>query len=131
MSENPRLAEINDEIEELQLLIALCQKRIERLEARKIPLTKETKYGYYTHELAYYVERWMKEQGGNAWGLAEDAGVSDRTIRNILAKKNELTREYIGEQIMLAMNLPHIQLERVPMQKAKPVEPPPSKYFEE
>jgi hypothetical protein len=131
MSRSPKLVEIEEEIEELKLMIALCNTRIDRLEARKARFSKDTKYGYYTHELAFYVERWMKQQGGTAFGLAEDAGISDKTVRNILAKTSELTREYIGDQLMTAMGLPHIDLERVPMQKAKPRDPPPSKYFEE
>jgi hypothetical protein len=127
----PKLVEIENELEELQLLKSAINVRIERLEAHRLRFTRDSKFGVKTKELCFYVERWMLEHGGTAVGLAEDSGVSDRTIRNILSNKNELTREYIADQIMTVMGYSHVALDLVRMEKGKVPEPPFTHYEEE
>lgn len=129
-SKPPKLVEIENELEELKMLLAATQIRIQRLEAHRLRFSTDRKYGVRTKELAHYVERWMREHGGTAFGLAEDSGVSDKTIRNILANKNELTREYVADQIMTAMGYTHIQLDLIRIEKAKAPEPPFTHYEE-
>lgn len=79
--------------------------------------------------IAPHIDRYLR-MGSTMEALAARANCSHKTIKNIKDGLTKWTREDVADRLMMAMELPHIEL---PVVKIRPttVDPPPSQYYEE
>lgn len=119
----------SDDAQELAELIRLrdtLSERIIRLRRR----TSQDDRQYNGHRktsvpseaIAPYVREWI-DQGHMLRDLADKAGLSEETIRNILRPGRYVTETTV-DKVLTALNVNHVYGRLVP-------EPPPTKYYEE
>lgn len=81
-----------------------------------------------------HVLEYVKRPYTTVTALAEEAGVSHKTIMNILDANTEWTNDKIAEAVFMALDLEHIYTQLTPVRlttKRKVLGPPPSHYYEE
>lgn len=119
-------------IDRLRKEITYERERPEPPEKTKLSLTGNLFIP--TNCITPYVLEYSKRPFTTITGLAEEAGVSHKTIMNILDAETEWTNDKIAEAVFNALDLPHIYSQLTPVRlttKRKAVGPPPSHYFEE
>ena len=79
--------------------------------------------------IAPHIERHLR-MGNTIESLAARSQCGHKTITNIKNGLTKWTREDIADRLMIAMELPHIELPVVKIRPAS-IDPPPSQYYEE
>jgi hypothetical protein len=125
-----------EELEYLQNHLQYVQERILQLrvdiQTRKVKKSpKRRPLWVQTSALSPYVTNYLNSEQMSMVVLAEEANVSDTTIKGIISNRTFWTSEIIADQILTAMGIPHILQELNPVVLSKIPTPPPSHYFED
>lgn len=134
---------LEEELETLVVFRGYLQKKIERLrhqlryEREKLSQSAgkvDRSLWIPTNCITPYVIQYLK--GDSVSNLARDSAVSIKTITNIVNAETEFTSDRIAEAILLAMDLPHIYSDLIPVRLKKvgkqiAVPEPPFTHYEE
>ncbi len=122
---------LDEELEMLTKMRDYINVRIKQIKwaQKDKPELKESYLWVQTSCIAPYLQK-FKGQDNGLTRLAEQSGVSYKTLANIRDGKSEWTREDTADKIMMALGLPHIHLEPVKIKRRVP-EPPPTKFYED
>lgn len=149
MSQKTKLAYLEEELEVLVNYRKFLMKKIDRLRKEityerekpeppeKMKLSLMGNLYVPTNCITPHVLEYVKRPYTTVTALAEDAGVSHKTIMNILDAETEWTHDKIAEAVFMALDLPHIYSNLTPVRLTRYLkavgapEPPPSQYFEE
>lgn len=118
-------------LDELYRLRSHIDQRIQELEAaQKKQKGKQATQAHFplqggkvlSIQIVPFIRRWIDE-GNTLVALAEEAGVNEKTLRNMLTQEHRYTYDSIADRIMTALGYSHTN--------ELDIEPPDTQYWED